>query len=67
MKKSFSYYEHKKYLHRGIVPALDFIDLEKAKEIQENLIAQAVLLMDSLVVKNDFLKDLLLSLVQRKK
>lgn len=41
--------------------------LEKAKEIQENLIAQAVLLMDSLVVKNDFLKDLLLSLVQRKK
>lgn len=41
--------------------------IEKAKEIQENLIAQAVLLMDSLVVKNDFLKDLLLSLVQRKK
>ncbi len=41
--------------------------LEQAKEIQEDLIVQAVSLMDSLVVKNDFLKDLLLSLVQRKK
>lgn len=41
--------------------------VEESKEIQESLIAQAVSLMDSLVVRNDFLKELLLSLVQRKK
>ncbi len=33
IKKSFGYPEHKKYPHRGIVPALDFTDLKKLEEI----------------------------------
>jgi len=40
--------------------------MDHAKIMQENLINEAVGLLDSLVVRNDFLKNLLISLMNRK-